>query len=104
MSESLIYITCDNTSEAEEVGRGLLERRLVACVNIFDGMRSMYWWKGELVTGDETVLIGKTKTSLVEMVVDAVKELHSYEVPCVVSMEISGGNPDFLNWIQAETA
>lgn len=61
MSESFIYITCADESEAETVGSMLVERRLVACVNILPGMKSIYWWQGKLERGKEVVLIAKTR-------------------------------------------
>lgn len=104
MSESFIYITCADEAEAEAIGVMLVERRLAACVNILPGMRSLYWWRGKVERGEEVVLIAKTRDDLVEPLTEAVKAAHGYEVPCVVSLPISGGNPDFLSWIRAETA
>jgi periplasmic divalent cation tolerance protein len=104
MSESFIYITCAGEAEAETIGTMLVENRLAACVNILPGMRSLYWWRGKVERGEETVLIAKTRDELVASLTEAVKAAHGYEVPCVVSLAITGGNPDFLAWIRTETA
>jgi periplasmic divalent cation tolerance protein len=104
MSESFIYITCADEAEAETIGTMLVENRLAACVNILPGMRSIYWWRGKVERGVETVLIAKTRDELVGPLTEAVKAAHGYEVPCVVSLAITGGNPDFLDWIRTETA
>ena len=104
MSESFIYITCASEAEAETIGTMLVEKRLAACVNILGGMKSLYWWRGKVERGEETVLIAKTRTALVEELTEAVKAVHGYEVPCVTAMPIVGGNEDFLKWIRAETA
>ena len=103
MSESLIYITCETTEEAENIGAIIVERRLAACVNILSGMQSMYWWEGKVEKSDEIVLIAKTRTTLVDELTEAVTAMHSYDVPCVVAMPIIGGNPQFLSWIREET-
>ncbi len=100
---TLIYVTARNKDEARHVGRALVESRLAACVNIIDGMNSMYWWNGRVQDDSEAVLIAKTKESLVPELVAKVKELHSYECPCVVAVPILGGNADFLNWVAKET-
>jgi periplasmic divalent cation tolerance protein len=100
----LIYVTTSDRDEARRIGRTLVEERLVACVNILDGMESMYWWHGAIQEATEAVLIGKTREDLVASVVDRVKELHSYECPCVVSLPIEDGNLGFLGWIDEETA
>lgn len=100
----MIYITVKNAQEAEAIGSALVEKRLVACVNIIDNMKSIYRWKGAIERENEAVLIAKTKESLVEKVISAVKELHSYEVPCIEAIPIVNGNPAYLQWIRDETA
>lgn len=103
MAETLVYITCETMIEAENIGTVLLERRLAACVNFLGGMKSMYWWDGKVEKAEEVVLLAKTKDSLVDELTEAVKVIHSYEVPCVVAVSIVGGNSDFLQWINEET-
>jgi periplasmic divalent cation tolerance protein len=104
MAESFVYITCESTRQAEEIGAALVEQRLAACANILPGMRSVYWWQGKVERAEETVLIAKTRDDLVGRLTDAVKSMHSYEVPCVVAVPIIGGNPDFLDWIRIEAS
>ena len=103
MAESFVYMTCGSRAEAESIGTVLVERRLAACVNILDNMQSLYWWKGKVERGEETVLIAKTRRENVEELTEAVRAMHEYEVPCVVALDIAGGNPDFLAWIREET-
>lgn len=103
MSVCMVYMTAANEEEAEKIGRTLVEQRLAACVNILPGMRSMYWWDGGVQSGSEVVVLAKTRTDLVDALTSAVKRVHSYDVPCVVSLPLEGGNPDFLNWIYDET-
>lgn len=99
----LIYVTAKDRAEALSIGRALVDERLVACVNILDGMRSLYWWEGAVQEADEAVLIAKTRSELAPAVAARVKVLHSYDVPCVVVLPVADGNPDFLDWIAAET-
>lgn len=103
MSFEFVYITAASPEEARKIGRALVEERLAACVNIIDSMTSLYWWEGKIDEGRETVLIAKTREDLVAAVSDRVKALHSYSCPCVVSLPITQGNPDFLAWIERET-
>jgi len=99
----ILYVTASNGDEAERISRALLEERLVACVNILGNITSYYWWKGEIQTGNEVLLIAKTMDTLVARAVEKVKSIHSYECPCIVSLPISGGNPAFLLWLKEET-
>lgn len=100
---SLLYITAADRSQALSLGRGLVEARLAACANILGDITSFYWWQGKLEEGGEVALIAKTRRGLVEAATEWVRANHSYTVPCVVSVPITGGNPDFLRWIGEET-
>ena len=103
MPQALIYVTTENREEAVKIGRNLVENRLVACANVLGPTTSVYWWEGAVTEGEEASLILKTRVDLVDRVVEKVKEMHSYDCPCVVSLAINGGNPAFLDWIDAET-
>lgn len=103
MEITMLYITCADAAEANRIGRLLVEERLAACVNILDGMTSVYWWEGQVQDGHETVLIAKTRAAHVDAVIARVRELHSYDCPCVVSWPITKGNPDYLEWIAKES-
>jgi len=98
-----LYVTTRDRAEALAIGRTLVAERLVACVNVLDGVRSIYWWQGAVQEEPEALFVAKTRASLVPRVVERVNALHSYEVPCVVALPVADGNPRFLDWISAET-
>ncbi len=100
----IAYITTSNREEAKKIGRSLVERKLAACVNIIDGMESIYYWEGKLVEDRETVLLAKSHHSKMEELVRHVKELHSYKVPCVISFSINeeGANKEYVDWLLSE--
>lgn len=98
----LLYVTTENEAEAERIGRALVERRLAACANILPAMRSVFRWQGAVQTGNECVLILKTRRELAEAATAAVAEGHSYDCPCVLVLPIQGGHAPFLDWIAAE--
>lgn len=99
----LVYITAASADEAARIGRALVERRLAACVNLLGPVRSLYWWDGAVQDEAEVAFIAKTRAGLVPELTEAVRAMHSYEVPCVAALPIADGNPDFLAWIEAET-
>jgi periplasmic divalent cation tolerance protein len=103
MEFRFVYITTSDRDRARAIGRALVEERLAACVNIIDGMNSLYWWEGAIQDDHETILIAKTRAELVPKLTNRVKSLHRYEVPCIVALPILSGNPDFLKWIEQET-
>ena len=102
MAVNFIYMTAGSTAEAKKIGKALVESQLAACVNILDGMQSIYRWEGKIQQDSEVVLIAKTTASLLPQLIEKVKSLHSYDCPCIVSLPISGGYPPFLDWIQSE--
>lgn len=97
-----IYITTKDEDEARKIGRTLVEEKLAACVNIHP-IKSIYRWEGVIEEEGETAMLVKTRTELADKVIERVKELHSYEVPCIVSLPIDKGNPDYLKWIEEST-
>lgn len=99
-----VYVTAGSDEEAEKLGRGAVQDRLAACVNILPGMRSIYRWQGAIETAMETVLIFKTQRNLLDRLTRFIRERHSYECPCVVALPIEGGNPAYLDWIKEQTA
>ncbi|MDR9418495.1 divalent-cation tolerance protein CutA [Gracilimonas sp.] len=98
----LIYVTTPDIEEARKIGRALVEENLAACANIIDGMNSIYKWKGEIQEDNECVLIIKTHYSRVKKVTRRIKEMHSYEVPAVISLTITEdeGNEEYLDWLE----
>lgn len=103
MSQVMVYMTAASAAEAERIARALVERRLAACANVLGPIRSFYWWDGKVQDEAEVALIAKTRAELVPELTAAVRELHSYSVPCVAALPVADGNPDFLAWIEAET-
>jgi periplasmic divalent cation tolerance protein len=99
----IVLTTAGSPEEAEKIARALVERRLAACVNIVPQIQSIYRWKDKIEQETEWLLIIKTKTNLFESVADAIKELHSYELPECVMLELSSGSERYLNWIRENT-
>lgn len=83
--------------EAKRIGRALIEDRLAACVNIFP-IESIYRWEG-IQESSEIGILAKTRADKVREIKARVVELHSYEVPCIVSWEIKEGSKEYLKWI-----
>jgi periplasmic divalent cation tolerance protein len=98
-----VYTTYPSVVEAEQAGRTLAERRLCACVNIFPGMISHYWWQGTLERGEEAVMIIKTRASLAERVSTAVKQMHAYSTPAIIVLPTESVDKAYLDWLMAET-
>jgi periplasmic divalent cation tolerance protein len=100
----MVYTTFPDAEAAAAVGRALVGARLAACVNILPTMTSIYHWEGRCETAAEAVMLIKTRASLADAVVEAIRARHSYDVPAIVVLDIAGGAAPYLAWIASETA
>ncbi len=100
MKTILVYITAPDRDEAVKIAETLVSKKLAACANILNGVNSVYHWKGKIEKSEESVVIVKTTSELLEELTSETLKIHSYECPCVTSFEISGGNENFLRWIE----
>jgi len=99
MNFVIAYITARDKDQAMTIGKTLVEERLAGCVNIIDGMTSIYRWDGEVCTDSEVVLIAKTTSDKFSLLSVRVKQLHTYECPCVVSIPITDCSALYLSWL-----
>lgn len=99
----LCLATAPDRTVAERIARALVEERLAACVNLLPGVTSVYRWQGAVETAGEVLLLAKTVPAQLEALTARVAELHPYEVPEVIALDVSGGLPAYLQWIASET-
>lgn len=98
----LVYLTAKTKEEARKIAMALLERRLAAGANIFP-LESLYWWQGKICDETEYAVFMQTEKENFGEILNVAKQLHSYEVPCIISLPIERGNADFLAWIKQNT-
>lgn len=99
----VILVTAPDESVAGDLARRLVEERLVACVNVLPGLRSIYRWQGEVEEAGEVLMILKARRVDVGAVAERVEELHPYEVPEVIALEVTAGHAPYLDWVRSET-
>ena len=100
--EIVVLVTAGTGEEARRIAELLLDKRKAACVNIVPKVDSLFWWQGKLDSAQESLLIIKTKASLLPEIVNLVKSVHSYEVPEIIALPIIGGSEDYLKWMDSE--
>ncbi|KAM3911758.1 protein CutA isoform 2-T3 [Leptodactylus fuscus] len=98
-SVSAAYVTCPDVTVAKDIAKGLVERRLAACVNVIPQITSIYLWKGNIEEDNEVLLMIKTRSSKISAVTEYVRSVHPYEVCEVISVPIEQGNPPYLSWV-----
>ena len=95
----LVFVTCASIKEADKIVDTLLNKKLIACANILSGIKSKFWWKGNIENAKEVLIMAKTRTSKFAAIDKEVRRIHSYEVPEIVAMPIIAGSSKYLNWI-----
>lgn len=100
----VLFITTGTEQEARTIADLLVNQRKAACANIVSQVHSVFRWKGETQSDRESLLIVKTRASLLDEVVRLVRNAHSYEVPEIVALPVVGGNEDYLQWLDGEVA
>lgn len=99
----IVLTTAGSPQEAEKIARALVERRLAACVNIIPQIQSVYRWKEKIEQETEWLLIIKTRLNIFDSVRVAIQELHSYDLPECVMLDVSDGSEAYLNWVSENT-
>lgn len=102
MSEHRItYITAP-TEVAEQIAHVLVEENLAVCINVIALVTSIYKWEGQVEKAHESLLIVKAMTEKTDDLIAKVREIHPYEIPEVISFDITAGNPDYLDWLSGK--
>ena len=102
MEYSIAMISCPDKDTAKGIARGLVKGRFAACVQILP-IESVYIWNNELCEESELLLIAKTRADLLGDIALFVKSTHPYDVPEVLQLPITGGLPDYLEWLREST-
>ena len=99
-----VYSTFPDIESARVAARALVERRLVACVNMIPGMISAYRWEGRVEEGEEIVFLAKTLASNADAVMAAIGELHPFDVPALVVLAVASASEAFGAWVNNEVS
>jgi periplasmic divalent cation tolerance protein len=97
----VVLVTCGTLSESRKIARGVVQKKLAACVNVLPSpMSSYYTWKGKLEVAREYLLLMKTTSKRLAGLEKEVKRLHSYDVPEFIALAITDGSRTYLSWLQ----
>jgi len=95
----VVLSTAGSEDEARKIAHHLVEHQLAACVNIVPGIESIYRWQGKVETAREWLLLIKTTTEKFPAVRDAIRKLHSYDLPECIAIQIEDGSAEYVQWI-----
>jgi periplasmic divalent cation tolerance protein len=99
----VVIVTCPDIESADRIASSLTSKKLAACVNITQEIKSVYRWKGKIEESTELLLIIKTRKELLDRIIQEVKLNHPYQVPEVIALPIVGGSPEYMKWLIQET-
>ena len=98
-----VVVTAEDPEWLASFTRTLVEERLCACGQNISAIRSIYRWEGTVHDDAEARAALHTRVDLVPLIVERAKELHPYDVPCVIALPVLDGNPAYLDWVRTET-
>ncbi|RIH86074.1 Divalent-cation tolerance protein CutA [Calidithermus terrae] len=99
----VVLCTVPDEDSARRIAQALVAEGLAACVNVLPRLTSVYRWEGEVTSGEELLLIVKTREERYAALEARVKELHPYAVPEVIALPIRHGSKDYLDWLAEST-
>ena len=95
-----IALTATGTvEEGQRLARQLVERHLAACVNVIPNLTSVYRWRGAIEEASEVLLLIKTTKEMLGALESALRELHSYDVPEFLVLDVDSGSQPYLDWL-----
>lgn len=97
---SVVLVTAPDADVAERLGRTLVEERMAACVNVVNGVTSLYRWEGAVQKDAEVLMLIKTTVDGFESLRRRVLELHPYDAPEVIDLVVRDGDPGYLDWVR----
>lgn len=95
----VVLCTCP-ADHAERIARTILEERLVACVNVVAGVKSLYWWKDGVQNDEETLLVIKTPVENYAALEKRLLDIHPYTVPEVLGLDVVDGSRSYISWVR----
>ena len=98
-----VVVTAGDADWLAGFTRTLVEERLAACGHTIAAVRSIYRWQGAVHDDAEARVALHTRRSLVPALVERTRQLHPYDVPCVIALPLVGGNPEYLRWVVEQT-
>ncbi len=98
-----VLTTVDSEGDGVRLGRGIVDARLAACVQVVGPIRSLYWWQGEVENAREWQLLIKTTTDRFPELEQHIKANHSYDTPEIIATPIVAGSAEYLGWVSEET-
>jgi periplasmic divalent cation tolerance protein len=104
MEPVLLLSTAGSVEDATRLARILVEERLAACVNVVEGVRSVYRWQGAVQEDPEALMLIKTSAERYQALAERLLSEHPYDTPELVRVDLAGGDPSYLTWLADEVA
>lgn len=97
---SIVLTTVKDRREANRISQAIVSEKLAACVTIVPNVSSVYRWQGKIEKSRELLLVIKTSAKKIDLLMSRIKELHSYQLPEVISLKVQRGLPQYLKWLK----
>ena len=99
-----VHTTIDSKEAAQKIAQALVAQRLAACVQVSGPIISTYWWQGKVEQAEEWVCTAKTRRELYTVLEQAIRQVHPYDIPEIVAVDLVAGHASYLDWVTQETS
>lgn len=99
-----VQTTIDSKEGAQKIAEAIVGKHLAACAQVSGPITSTYWWQGKMEQAEEWICTAKTRSELYNKLEQAIREVHTYDVPEILAVNVVAGSPDYLNWVSQETS
>jgi periplasmic divalent cation tolerance protein len=98
-----VHTTIDSKEAAQKIAEAIVSKRLAACVQVSGPITSTYWWQGAVEQAEEWLCTAKTRKELYPDLEQAIREVHTYDTPEILAVDVTAGNTGYLDWVAQET-
>ncbi|MFP4527315.1 MAG: divalent-cation tolerance protein CutA [Candidatus Kapaibacterium sp.] len=96
----IVFVTTKSYENAYQIAKILVSENIAACVSIVQNLISVFGWQNAIQERHEMLMMIKTSAEKLELIENRVTELHTDEVPEIISVELDRGNAPYLEWMQ----
>lgn len=98
-----VHTTIESQEAAQKIAQALVSQHLAACVQVAGPINSTFWWDGEMSQSEEWICTAKTRKALFDQVEQAIRQVHTYQEPEILGVDVTAGSQSYLAWIEKET-
>lgn len=100
----IVLTSAGSEQEGCRLARTLVEEQLAACATLVPTVHSIYRWQGKIESAQEALLFIKTTAAQLAALETRLHQLHSYQTPEFLVLDVNAGSRGYLDWLCGSVA